>query len=221
MREDHRVRVGAEKRRKMLAQLSDAALQVMAENGPEGVTVDAIVQAAEVSRGTFYKYFSVPEDLIAATGAELAQDLIVAIAPVLDTYDDPAERLTAAFRMTLQLAKDNSNVARFIVRAGWPARGHVPAFYERSFANIATGINRGRFRSMPIVVAQAILTGTTIGMLAALLEPDPEAELERSATIALLEAFGLDQEDAAVLADMPLKPIAIPSAGLLSRARQT
>lgn len=214
---DHRVRVGAERRRRMLAQLSDAALCVMAQKGPDLASVDAIVQAAGVSRGTFYKYYEAPSDLVRAVGAELAQDLILTLAPVLDRYEDPAERLTAAFRSTLQLARKSPLLAKFLIRAGWPAVETVPAFSERAARNLADGMTKGRFRRMPMPLAIATVAGISIGVLAAQAAPESPPNLEEEATTALLMALGVNEAEARSLAKMPMAAPMHNSGGILAR----
>ena len=83
--EDHRVRVAARRRQQMLAKLWLAAVRVMARSGPEGMTVDNVILDAQVSRGTFYKYYDAPASLISAAGVELAEDLILSVSPALQT----------------------------------------------------------------------------------------------------------------------------------------
>ena len=214
--QDHRVRVAADRRKRMLAQLSAAALRVMARAGVEGTTIDAIIQEAGVSRGTFYKYYDAPSDLIRAVGAELAEDLIRAVSPTLQSLDDPAARLASGFRMILRLAEENPLLARFLVHAGWPATDHVPAFSERVGANIAAGIAQGRFTTSQMV-SEAMVGGLLMGVVAATLTGRQEQTLHFDATKALLLGVGLGSDEAEAFASMPLEPSAPLTGGLLER----
>lgn len=215
---DHRTRVGAERRQRMKAQLADAALRVMAEQGPDGLSIDTIIQAADVSRGTFYKYHDAPAALVAEVGSELARDLIHAMAPALDQVEDPAMRLAIAFRSTLQLARENPLMAKFLVRAGWPVTDQVQVFSSRAAANLETGIKTGRFRNIEPAVATSLIGGLLIGVLAAQLASDGSAKLEEDATTALLRGLGLAESDARMLAVMPFETPALPSGGILARS---
>jgi AcrR family transcriptional regulator len=54
-----------------VAALADAGAAQFRAHGYRSTSVDDIVEAADVARGTFYKYFSDKQDLLAAIGAEI------------------------------------------------------------------------------------------------------------------------------------------------------
>ena len=53
----------------------EAALQLFETQGVEAITIDAIAEAADVSRGTFFNYFPTKESLLSAIAAEELRDL--------------------------------------------------------------------------------------------------------------------------------------------------
>ena len=61
-----RAEIGREKRARTRAQIVEAGLVLLAERPPEALTVDAIVEAAGVAKGTFYYHFQSIEELVAA-----------------------------------------------------------------------------------------------------------------------------------------------------------
>ncbi len=72
----------------------DAGTSVFADRGYYAARVDDIVKAADVSHGTFYRYFSSKQDLFGAVAEGVATDM-VALArelPSLDRDDEPAFR---------------------------------------------------------------------------------------------------------------------------------
>lgn len=215
-REDHRVRVAARRRQQMLVQLSDAALRVMARTGPEGMTVDAVILEADVSRGTFYKYYDAPSSLISAVGTELAEDLIMTVAPAVQAYDDPAARLSTGFRMVLRCARKAPLLPRFLIRAGWPAFDRVPAFSARVGANLAAGIEQGRFRTASLPVAKALVGGAVIGMMGVLINDNGGPECDDAMAVMLMLSLGLPEEEAKTIVELPLPKLTYRP-GLLSR----
>ena len=62
--QDHRQRVAAERRERMRSRLLASAMKLIAEKGPAATSIDDVISAAEVSRGTFYKYFPSPDALV-------------------------------------------------------------------------------------------------------------------------------------------------------------
>ena len=91
---DHRHRVAAERRERMRARLLASAMRLVAEKGPAATSIDDVISAAEVSRGTFYKYFPSPDALVRELAIEIANELIGMAEPVVRSYDDPAERVS-------------------------------------------------------------------------------------------------------------------------------
>lgn len=54
------------KRRETLQRITDSALRLFAANGYEATTLDAIAEAAGISRRTFFYYFESKEEILAA-----------------------------------------------------------------------------------------------------------------------------------------------------------
>ena len=63
-----RAEIGRERRARTRAQIVEAAAVLLAERPPEALTVDAVVEAAGVAKGTFYYHFLSMEELAAAVG---------------------------------------------------------------------------------------------------------------------------------------------------------
>src|SRR6476469_9633023 len=98
-----RAEIGREKRARTRAQIVEAGAMLLAERPPEALTVDAIVDAAGVAKGTFYYHFQSIEDLTAAVGARLAESFDDLLAPARLDIPDPISRLS--FGLTKFLEK--------------------------------------------------------------------------------------------------------------------
>lgn len=75
--------VRARNRREKTASLGEAALRLFLERGVEGVTVDAVVEAAAIAKGSFYRYFPDLEALV----RHLLEPLALAVAQAFDACD--------------------------------------------------------------------------------------------------------------------------------------
>src|SRR4029078_10377963 len=98
--------VRREKGARTRAQIVDAGLMLLAERPPEALTVDAIVEAAGVAKGTFYYHFQSIEELVAAVGAKLADSFDELLAPSRLNEADPVARMSSAYRKFLEKALD-------------------------------------------------------------------------------------------------------------------
>lgn len=218
--QDHRQRVAAERRERMRARLLASAMKLVAEKGPSATSIDDVISAAEVSRGTFYKYFPSPDALVRELAIEIANELIGMAEPVVRSYADPAERVSIGMRLVARLALDHPLAATFLVRLGWPdARGSnmLLDFVKR---DLTEGIRQGRFTRMPIALAVNIVTGAVLGATHCMLEPGCDSDFAEQSAAAALRGLGLDAKSAERIANSPLKPVEILSEGLLTETSE-
>lgn len=61
------------------AAILDAACELLAEKGPEGLSVSQVAQRAKVNRGTAYQHFQTREQLLEATTAWVSENLLRAV----------------------------------------------------------------------------------------------------------------------------------------------
>ena len=99
-----RAEIGRERRVRTRAQLVEAGAILLAERPPEALTVDAVVDAAGVAKGTFYYHFKSIDELAAAVGARLGESFDELLTPARLELRDPVERLSFAFTQFLERA---------------------------------------------------------------------------------------------------------------------
>lgn len=200
----------------MRARLLASAMRLVAEKGPASTSIDDVISAADVSRGTFYKYFPSPDALVRELAIEIANELIGMAEPVVLSYDDPAERVSSGMRLVARLAIDHPLAATFLVRLGWPdARGPsmLLDFVQR---DLSEGIRQGRFTRMPIALALNIVTGAVLGATHCMLAPGCDSDFAEQSAAAALRGLGLDAKSSQRIAYSPLKPVEILAEGLLT-----
>jgi AcrR family transcriptional regulator len=133
-----RAEIGREKRARTRAQIVEAGLILLADRPPEALTVDAIVEAAGVAKGTFYYHFESVEELVAAVGANLADSFDELLAPSRLSEPDPIVRMSLAFTQFLEKAINDPLWGRLVVRSV-----EAPAALDRIRKNLKAESCRG------------------------------------------------------------------------------
>jgi TetR/AcrR family transcriptional regulator, ethionamide resistance regulator len=195
---DHRQRFAAERRQRMRARLMKSALQLMATQGPFNTSIDDVIGHAEVSRGTFYKYFDAPSDLVLAVAKEVSNEVLRTIDPLVLTFDNPAERLSAGIRLMLRLVRSYPVLGGFIVRIGWPHVDHSEHLYHTYVArDIKLGMRSGKFERMHLDLALNIVAGSLVGAINSVsTSADAPNNYPDQMALCVLKALGVEREEA-------------------------
>jgi AcrR family transcriptional regulator len=198
--QDHRPRVAAERRERMRTRLLGSAMHLVAAKGPVATSIDDIIAAAEVSRGTFYKYFPSPDALVRELAMEVAKDLVYLADPVVREREDPAERVACGMRLVARLALHHPAAAGFLVQLGWPDTQGENVLLDFVRRDIAAGMKLGRFREMPMPLALNMVCGGVIGAIHCMLKPHCAPDFAESTAAAVLRALGVPGKTADSLA---------------------
>ena len=92
-------------RRAMRAEVAVVALELFAEKGFDGATVDDIARAAGMSRTSFFRYFPTKEDVVLGHLDDLGQTIARGLADRPEG-EDPWEALRSAFRTAYASGKN-------------------------------------------------------------------------------------------------------------------
>lgn len=214
--QDHRPRVAAERRERMRLRLLSTAVRIGAEKGPAALTIDDVVVGAEVARGSFYKYFPSTDALLREVATQIANELIRMAEPVVQGFDDPAERVAVGIRLVARTAIDHPAVAAFLVRLGWPDVRGPDVLLEFVRRDLSAGIRQRRFTRMPITLALNIVAGAVLGATHCMLHEDCEADFAEQTAAAALRALGIDPVEAKSLSTRRLRAVEQPAAGLFA-----
>lgn len=214
---DHRTRVGAQRRERMRSRLLDSALELIARSGPAAMMIDDVISQAEVSRGTFYKYFDTPDALARELALELSNELLRMVEPLVQQVTDPAERIAIGMRMVVSQACKHPSVGSFFVRLGWPDMDRRHLLFEVVQRDLEEGMRQGQFAAMPIGMALNIVSGMVVGALHVALTQTDQWRAADHAAASALRALGVDAERAARIVAMPLPQASLIEGGLLAR----
>lgn len=93
-------------------QLLVAAAQLMAKDGSQAVSMQAVAAEAGVSVGLIYRYFGGKDDLLLAVILDVLDAFATRVPQAIeDAGDDPVERLVAAFRTYCTVIEDHRHAA--------------------------------------------------------------------------------------------------------------
>ncbi len=202
--ENHRTRVGLERREKTRALLMKSAVEVFAKKGPDLPVIDDFIAAAGVARGTFYNYFSTTSELLAAVTAEMSDEVLSIIDPEVMKFDDPAVRICVGARLYVHMATRYPMWGIFLTRIGsqHAVRGKFMDVYLTR--DVELGIATNRFTVASALVTRDIILGSVFfGIETLLTEPSHVHHTEDMLYI-VLHGMGLKAKEARKIAYMPL-----------------
>ena len=206
--EDHRVRVGAQRREKTRLRLLEKALLVFNEKGPDLVVAEDFIAIAGVSRGTFYNHFRTTGDLMLALAGAMSDEVLQVVDPIVLQFDNPVERFAVGTRLYMQMALRYPLWGGFLRRVGTQlaTRGQLIETYLTRDLTLAHQQKLLSTQSVPVahdIVLGSIFYGIDTMLSQPHLHQHPENILRH-----VLVGLGVQPEEALRIAFMPL-----PTAG--------
>lgn len=206
--QDHRVRVGAQRREKTRLRLLQSALTVFGEKGPDATVIDDVIAAANVARGTFYNHFTTTGELLLALAGAMSDEVLAVVDPLVLTFDDPVYRFSAGTRLYMHMAMRFPTWGRFITRVGTRIATRGQLIDQYLTRDVTDAIARKRVVVPDVRVARDIVLGSIFyGIETMLTESTDEFHAERL-TATFLRGMGLPPKEADQIAFTPLPEIA-------------
>lgn len=185
-----RAEIGREKRARTRAQIVEAGAMLLAERPPEALTVDAVVEAAGVAKGTFYYHFESIDELAAAVGEKLMESFDDLLAPARLGIRDPIARMSFAFTEFVEKAIADSHWAQLVVRSAQAPTEFAQSVRANLKADLAEARAQGRLTMQDIELAADIGLGILLGVMRGTLQRRAAADLVPHALDAALQAIG-------------------------------
>jgi len=194
-------RVSNRRERRKLAireALLDATRALLVSRSMDALSVDEIVECADVARGTFYNYFrdkdALERELAAHTRAQIEGE----IARINDGVRDPAERIARAFLSVLRLGIRAPQQATAMMRLFPHATDPEVPINSGVRGDAAEGIAQGRIVANSEDVVVAYVMGVFMaGINRALdLPSDRVREFAQGLGAILLHGLGLKRTEA-------------------------
>ena len=161
----------------------EATAGVLNQHGTADVPVEEILQAAGVSRATFYKHFRTKDQLLEGLYEQLALALLDAMRSATAAQDDPVARVRAAVRAYLDFHASETGLLRAMQPLALDSSSGLWAQRQRLHRELvevfqAQLVQAGRPRVEPVLL-RGLVTAIEGISVAALEAPDPPP-LERA-----------------------------------------
>jgi len=157
-----RAEIGSAKRARTRAAILQAARDCYAAASAEAVTVDAVMQAAGLAKGTFYVHFKDLGELEAELGATLVAELDERLQPARLAVSDPLTRLATATMVMLRLLAEEPARARLAARSAARIPGVGKAVHVRLREDLAAAQAAGRLALPSSDLAARIVTAISV-----------------------------------------------------------
>jgi AcrR family transcriptional regulator len=195
-----RAQIGRDRRARTRAELIRAARRLYAARTFDSVTVDDVVNAAGLAKGTFYVHFDDLDDLKSIVADELAREFDDLLQPRRLSLHDPLERIAAGCGAFIDQALHDPAWAALIARgaAAMPdiarvARGRLNEDIRRAAAT-------GRLHDVTPDLAFEFVLGITLRTMQSAAEGRLKPKHAPSIVGGILRAIGVTAEEAQQIA---------------------
>lgn len=178
--------------------LVSAAEELFAAKGPAAISIDEIVTAADVAKGSFYNHFedkdAIAREIARTLRAELEQNLTALNVGI----DDPAKRVARALSFYTAFAQRSPKRARAMLHLSSGATDPDAPLNQGLSRDIASGIARGRFTGVGREAGMLFVIGAVQASLQRALNQD-RTSAQRTAdqmSALLLRGLGLSPSEA-------------------------
>lgn len=208
--EDHRVRNGVLRRKRMRHKLLSAAMSVFAEKGLDTPSIDDFITAAGVARGTFYNYFSTTQELLDAVTSELSDSILASIDEVVLTLDDPLERLATGSLLYLHFGVEIPSWGAFVMRTGFRTSsiGKLVDVYLTRDLELAH--EAGVLKYPSLRAARDLMFGCIAQAIFTVINGDAPREHLREMLALGLQGIGVTAARARKMSQLPLPCVQLP-----------
>jgi len=202
-----RAEIGAERRSRTRADILGAALDLFGQPHGRNTRIEDVCERAQVSRGTFYNYFTGIEALLEALSGALTEDFDAAVHAAFESLDGPVARSCAAMRYYLHGALQDRRWGWAIVNSSVGRTLYSENITAHVQESIQAGIDSGDFTLDSADVGRDILLGTGISATISLLHDGTPPDYPEKIARQVLLGFGASRAVATALTTVPLEEL--------------
>ena len=201
----HHLFLDKEKNRRIArARITSGFASLASEKSIDEINVDAILERAEVSRGTFYRCFHGIESLFQLTAKQLVNEVFDKKILDVPTASDSAMIVAAKTRLGIRLAASAPTFARLALKIKWPVRHAELKILQDMKKDVEEGIKQGRFTDMPSAIGVDLIFSTLKGTIQDMLLDTRPVDYENQAIYQMLVGLGVEVESALEISKIPL-----------------
>jgi AcrR family transcriptional regulator len=190
---DDRTNLSERKRVLMRTKLLDAAMRVCVKRGGPRPAIDDVIREAKVSRATFYNHFNSLDQVMAAIGEELGNQMTTDILPLYHVLAEPWQRVSVGFRLFLLRALLDQTWAAYVTRIdAWP---HNTLVARHMSLDLHNGKASGQFHYERIDAVSDFLRGALAHCIQTIMEgvEDPNGYMDSGLRMTLIGLGCTDQ----------------------------
>jgi hypothetical protein len=182
------------------------------------IDVEDIIEHAEVSRGSFYKYFPSVQASVLVLASQLARELTTELDAITHQIPDTALRLALTAKLTMRLLVKIPLLGNFLIQLPWPSQSPESNVFKNISSDVELGIKEGVFTKMPVSIGCNLLVGSLIGGVYAMLGKSASTSYENKVLYQVLMGLGLEPKIAEGLLKTPMPSLPkLPATGLLGK----
>jgi len=198
------------KRERTRGELVAAAEHLVAARGLDAVSIDDIVEAADVAKGTFYTHFADENDLAAAIAHRTRMELEDKITALNEGNRDAAERMANGLSSMFAFAIANQVRARALLRLQPGIVDPDAPINAGLRGDVVLGLKSKRFRAASLEAAVIAVIGGTMAAILRLSDAGERRvanphDFAADVVATLLVLLGLKQAEASRLASAAME----------------
>lgn len=181
------------------AKLVRAGLELFGSYGADGVSVDAIIEQAGVSKQTFYNHFENRELYVRELWSAARRHVEDAVSAANQGIDDPVARLARMVTVIAKLTIDDQLYGQFLARAPYRSIALEPGMNVRLGQDLLEARQIGRLRFRALETAQLFVSGASLILVEQLLAAKGSADMKQlcfDMILMILGAFHCDEAEA-------------------------
>jgi AcrR family transcriptional regulator len=190
---ERRAEIGRERRAKTRTKILEVAFELLGNENGRLTRIEEICAAAEVSRGTFYNYFSSVDEMFRALAFEISHSFNTATRAVFTRA--PAGAIRSAFALRYYLHKTRDDPAWGWAMVNLSAGG--PIFGEETFRYATVSIEEGlvteQFHLPSLEVGRDIMMGSTLSAMMTLLRSEQPQDYPEKAVGQIMRGLGVSE----------------------------